>query len=330
MNDFDIIAIGDLATDAFIRLKDASIHCAVHKENCEICMRFGDKIPYESVTVIPAAGNSINVSVATAKLGLKSAVITNVGEDQYGHGALITLQKEGVSTRWVKINEGAKTNYHYVLWYEEDRTILIKHEKFNYELPDFGQPAWIYLSSLGEESQSMHQALGEYLENHPEVKLAFQPGTFQIKLGARNLRQIYQRTEIFFSNLQEAQKILETKSEDIKELLQGIAALGPKIVVITNGDNGAHAFDGETIWYQTIYPNTVPPLERTGAGDAFASTFLNSIHRGKSIPEALASSAVNSMSVTQSIGPQAGLLSPEEIEKYLSQAPESFQTKVIN
>ena len=54
---FDFLAVGDIVTDAFIRLKDAELHCDINHEHCEICMNFGAKIPYESVTVVPAVGN---------------------------------------------------------------------------------------------------------------------------------------------------------------------------------------------------------------------------------------------------------------------------------
>ena len=48
---YDFIAIGDTVTDAFIKLKDA--HVSLNQNEREICMRFGDKIPYEEVYVVP-------------------------------------------------------------------------------------------------------------------------------------------------------------------------------------------------------------------------------------------------------------------------------------
>jgi len=49
--DIDFLGIGDITTDAFIRIKDAHINCNINKENCELCMRFGDKVPFEYVKV---------------------------------------------------------------------------------------------------------------------------------------------------------------------------------------------------------------------------------------------------------------------------------------
>ena len=82
----DFLAIGDITTDAFIKLEDAEVHCDIDQKNCQICMRFGDKIPYESVTVVPAVGNSPNAAVSAARLGLKSALYSNMGDDRNGAG----------------------------------------------------------------------------------------------------------------------------------------------------------------------------------------------------------------------------------------------------
>ena len=63
-NKIDFWAVGDIVIDAFIKLKDAHVHCRIDTDACELCVRFGDKVPYESVTVVPAVGNSPNAAVA--------------------------------------------------------------------------------------------------------------------------------------------------------------------------------------------------------------------------------------------------------------------------
>ncbi len=339
---FDFVGIGDIVTDAFIRLKNAELHCDINHDHCEICMDFGAKIPYESVTVVSAVGNSPNAAVAAARLGLKTALVTDLGADHHGDEALATLKQNNVATDFVKRHEGQKTNYHYVLWYQDDRTILIKHEEYPYALPEIGQlaspsggPKWIYLSSLGEHSLPYHGAIGDYLKANPEVKLAFQPGTFQINLGPEKLKAIYERTEVFFCNVSEAQKILklDAGATEIKQLINGIHQLGPKIVVITDGHAGAYALDGRGSpageWFMPIYPDPKPPLERTGAGDSFSSTFTAALALGKTIPEALAWGPINSMSVVQQIGAQAGLLKREALEQLLAQAPSDYKARPI-
>lgn len=205
-NNFDFITIGDIVTDAFIRLKDAKVADGPDGRKSELILRFGDKVPYEFVEEVKAVGNSANAAVCAARLGLNSAFVTDLGDDYQGHECKATLEKNGVATDFVTTHKDKITNYHYVLWFEDDRTILIKHEHYDYKFPDIGNPKWIYLSSIGENSLDYHNQISEYLKKHPDIRLAFQPGTFQMKMGIENLKDIYARTDIFFCNVEESKK----------------------------------------------------------------------------------------------------------------------------
>lgn len=328
--EFDFIALGDIVTDAFIELKDARVDCDIDDANCRISMRFGDKIPYKNVTVVEAVGNSPNAATSASRLGLKTALITDIGDDEEGKKALARLQENGIDTQFVRTHEGMKTNYHYVLLYDKERTILIKHEEYPYEMQNIGKPKWIYLSSLGENSLPFHHTIAQYLKDNPEVKLAFQPGTFQIKLGYEELKDIYEVSEVFFCNKEEAQRILKIKETDEKKLLEGMYKLGPNIVVITDGPKGAYTYDGKEIWHMPMYPDIKEPIDRTGAGDAFSSTFTSSLALGLSIPEALARGPINSMNVVQYIGAQEGLLPREKLEEYLTNAPKDYKATKLD
>jgi sugar/nucleoside kinase (ribokinase family) len=111
-----------------------------------------------------------------------------------------------------------------VLWFGVERTILVKHAEFNFKFPNLEdvEVSWMYLSSLASNSLPYHMEIAEYLKKHPETKLAFQPGTFQISLGTEKLKDIYAHTHVFFCNLEEAQKILNVETKDIKELAKYI------------------------------------------------------------------------------------------------------------
>lgn len=329
---FDFIAIGDITTDAFIKLKNenAEVICDMHGRKCKIIMNFGDKIEYESVQDVYAVGNSPNAAVSAARLGLGSALVTNLGDDDLGKKCIDTLRHNGVATDFIAVHSGKKSNYHFVLMYEEERTILIKHEEYPYVLPDIGEPSWIYLSSLGPTSLPFHHELAAYLSAHPSVKLSFQPGTFQMQLGIEPLKDIYAHSTLFFCNVEEAQRILKVKDTDIKKLLADIHELGVKIPVITDGPRGAYAMDeGGEVWSMPMYPDPAPPVSRTGAGDAFASTFTSMLALGKSVPEALRYAPVNSAAVVQKVGAQAGLLTLAELEEWLAKAPPDYSPKKI-
>lgn len=330
METFDFIGLGDITTDAFIKLIDAEIHEDTDGRGKEICMRFGDKIPYKEVIVVPAVGNSPNASVSATRLGLKASLITDIGDDDNGKECLKTLKMNHVNTDHVTIHKGEKTNYHYVLQFKEERTILIKHTEFDYKLPKVASTKWIYISSMAENSLPYHEEIAKYLETHPETKMAFQPGTFQIKLGAEKLRKLYELSDLFFCNKTEAQRILETKEDDIKELLKGIYALGPKMAIVTDGPAGAYTYDGNEGWHMPMYPDPKPPVDRTGAGDSFSSTFTSFLALGLETPEALKRAPINSMSVVQYTGAQEGLLTRDKLERFLETAPVDYKpVKII-
>jgi len=150
-----------------------------------------------------------------------------------------------------------------------------------------------------------------------------------MKFGKESLKGIYKRSDLFLCNKEEAQRILEIEERDIKKLLKMMAALGPKITVITDGVKGAYSYDGKEMLFMRPYPDPKPPLERTGAGDAFSSTFTVALALGMNIRDALKWAPINPMSVVQQIGARAGLLTRKELEEYLAKAPDDYEPKVL-
>jgi sugar/nucleoside kinase (ribokinase family) len=327
---YDFIGIGDILVDAFIELseKDARVDVDPATGKKRLSMAFGEKLPYKSVTVVNAVGNSSNASVAAHRLGLKSALVSSLGHDRYGKDCLDTLRKEGISTDYIRIHERKETNYHYVLRYGAERTILIKHQEFPYVLPDFGKPPrYLYVSSIGENGMAFHHEIAAYIKAHPETKLVFQPGTFQIRLGYEALKDLYAVTEIFFCNKGEAQEILKTTENDVVKLIRAFKELGPRTPVITDGPDGAYALDGSDVWFMPMYPDPKPPVDRTGAGDSFSATFTCARALGFNVKTALMLGPINSMSVVQEIGAQKGLLTRAKLEDYLRNAPAGYAPK---
>jgi sugar/nucleoside kinase (ribokinase family) len=323
---FDCIAIGDTVVDAFIKFSVGHIQETAHGR--ELCIPYGMKIPFDDVYILPAVGNSANAAVSVARLGLSSALLTSLGKDANGDECLTHLAKEHVATNFIRQEEGKKTNYHYVLWYGDDRTILIKHEEFTPVIPDIGSPKWLYLSSLGKHTLGFHYELIEYVKNHPEINLAFQPGTFQLGFGSE-IKELYEHTAVVCMNKEEAEDLLKADGDDMKKLLDGLEALGPKTVIITDGPQGAYMKFNNTYFNMPVYPDIAPPYERTGAGDAFFSTFIAYLAKGYDAAYAMKRAPINSMNVVQHVGAQEGLLTEEQLEDYLKKGPTGYELKIL-
>lgn len=321
---YDFVSFGDITIDAFIRLKDASVNCDINHEHCKLCVKFGQKVPFESVQEVFAVGNGPNAAVAALRLGLNATLVANVGKDRNGDDCVATLVKEGMNPEYIRSHENIKTNYHYVLQYEAERTILVKHEEYPYALPQFAEPPkWFYLTSLPLSTLDYQLEIARYAKANG-VKLAFQPGTFQMELGTEKLKEVYEATEIFFCNKEEAQQILGTEESDMKKLLEGVRALGPKIPVITDGREGAYIMTEEGNWHIPMFPDPAPPISRTGAGDATSSTTVAYIIKGLPPQEALMRGMVNSAYVVQKVGAQTGLLHEAELVEAFEKRPTEF------
>jgi sugar/nucleoside kinase (ribokinase family) len=289
-------------------------------------MSYADKIPYERLTLLPA-GNSTNNAVGSARLGMKNAFVATVGQDENGQKIVRELKREGIDTRFIKMQKGVQTNFHFVLSFQGERTILIKHNKFQYDLPHTLDTKWIYFSSMAAGTEKVHKELEHFLARNPSIKLSFNPGTFQMRMGVRKLAGLYRRTEILFLNREEAQLVLKQQTRNVKKLLQGLHKLGPKIVVITDGREGSYVSNGTNkVWYMDEFEGA--HVESTGAGDAYGTAFTAAIFYGKPLAEALAWGTVNGGNVVMHIGPHEGLQTKAQIESYIRKHPR-FRAKEI-
>lgn len=316
---FDLISIGDSVIDTFIPLVDAEVEVKNGKKR--LSMRYGDKIPVET-SVSMVAGNAANNAVGASRLGLKTAIYTNVGnkdDDEADDRIKAKLKKERVDIRYVVENQELPSNHHVVLNFKGERTILIYHQPWKFNLPDLDKSKWVYLTSLSPSfiHSNLYDQLINYLERSG-AKLVYQPGTFQIKQGIKKYPRMLPLVELFLVNKEEAKLILGFESGEemnIKKLLKGIADMGPRMVVITDGGEGSFGYDGENFYKLGIFPAKL--LEMTGSGDAFATGCLAGLYYGKSLPEAMRWGAANGASVVEQVGPQAGLLTDDDMQKKL-------------
>lgn len=326
---FDLISVGDSTIDTFIQIHDAQVKCSLNHEDCKICVEYGDKIPVDKLEH-QVAGNANNSAVGGARLGLKAALYVNVGEDDAGKLITKKLKEEGVDTRYLVVNKGMESNYSAVLNFKGERTIFVYHQHWNYRLPELDKAKWVYFTSIAPSFTQSHllDELVRYLQ-YSGAKLLYNPGTYQINAGVKKCPQLLALTEVFVVNKEEAKKILgikETEEVTIKKLLKGLADLGPKMVIITDGKEGSYGFDGEKCYKLAIFPAKL--VEMTGSGDAYATGCLAGFFYGKSLPEAMRWGAANGASVVEQVGPEPGLLTYSKMQDRLKANPKVVPKEV--
>jgi len=316
---FEITTIGDSMVDTFVVIdhEEAKLQCDLKKEHCLLCLNYADKIPVKK-TDQALGGNACNVAIATQKLGLNTALVTELGDDLNGLIINEGLKQTKINTNFVKILPKHETRYSIVLNYLGERTTLSYYTKRTYKNTTIPPTKWLFYTSLGENFLKVQDKIIKHLKKYPETLLAVNPGSLQIKYNLKDFKKILPFTNLLFLNKEEAQKITGNIGE-IPELIKNLHTLGVKIVVLTDGTNGSYASNFQELYKMALYPT--PLVEKTGAGDAYASGFLASWYNSEDLAQAMCWGTANAAGVVGKIGAQAGLLNKNQITKLIKKYP---------
>lgn len=324
MNDqFDLISIGDATWDVFIVPSESETFCEIKSEESIIAFKYGDKIPVENVNY-SVGGNAANNSVGIRRLGLRVAPILTLGDDSTSNQIVETFIKEGVDTSYIFRVKNTASNLSTIIVVGGERTIFSFNKDKDYFFPEvFPKTSWIYLTSMGENFVETYKKTVKIVKSNPEIKLAFNPGSRQVRAGVGSMTDVLSVCNVLYVNREEGETISgvkETKGKE-KDLLLALSKLGPKISIVTDGPNGSFVFDGVSYYHANIFP--LEAFERTGAGDSFGVGCVAALIKGKDIKEALLWGTVNSASVVSFVGAQKGLLKEPEILEWLKRAKSS-------
>jgi sugar/nucleoside kinase (ribokinase family) len=312
---YDLIAIGESLRDVFYMLHETNHGVHLDVERNLLCLEYAEKIPVSDVVKVPAAGNSANAAVGASRLGLKTALVTWVGKDMAGDHVRAALKTDKVDHRYVTVDPTTDTSEATILNYHRERTQFVYFTPRTYTLPKLATARSIYYSAMGSKHTDFDHALCTYLKQHPGLFFVFQPGTTHVLNGFKAMKSLVERSDVFILNKDEAHHLLPNGERTMLNLLETFHGHGAKIVVITDGGNGAHAYDGTDHWFMPIAPANV--VEKTGAGDSFATGVTVALLKNQPLNEALRWGAFNSASVIGAVGPQAGLLTEKKMRAAL-------------
>lgn len=318
---FDLISIGDTVIDTVIPLEEVDV-ISMDKQ-LMMALPYGAKVPVGSSESM-VAGNAANNAVGAARLGLKTAIYTHSGnkdDEEDDYRIQQKFKKEGVSTNYIVEVANLPSNHNIILSFKGERTILTHHQPWKFQLPDLDKTKWVYLTSMSPSyvETNVIEQLMNYLER-VGAKLAYQPGTFQLRVGAKKQSRLLSMTDILILNLEEAKHLLGHEVSyklPIKKLLRGLVNLGVKKVVITDGKEGSYGFDGENFWKLDVFPAKL--VEMTGSGDAYATGVVAGLINGEPLEEAMRWGAANGAAVVEEVGPQKGLLTLNKLQEHLKE-----------
>ena len=317
---YDIITVGSATVDVFAHTKSELIKIKTSSsEEDLIAYPSGSKILIKELRFTTGGGGT-NTAVSLARLGHKVAYLGSLGNDENGKRILDLLKKEKIDFIGRLTND--ITGYSIILdSIEHDRTILT-YKGANNKLKFFNinqkklKTKWFYFSSMVSESFRTLEKLAEFAEKN-KIKIAFNPSTYLAEKGSGYLKKILIRTTILILNKEESSLLVG--KNNVKIMLKELYRLGPEIIVITDGKKSINAYDGKNIY--VLIPNKIKVVESTGAGDAFASSFLSGIIKKNDVEFALKMGLANSESVITHPGAKNRLLKYNKILKAIKKRP---------
>ena len=326
---FDVITIGGATRDVTFTTSRGTIIETPQDltQQKKLCFEYEAKI-YPQEVYFSFGGGAANTALGLVKFGLKVSTILRIGKDSNGAAIKKNLADGKVDISLIQEDEELKTAISFIIIPrpKTDHTIFvyrganeklkIKNEKLKTVI---GNSKWLYLTSFSGNWQKNFREIVR-LVKESKIKLAFNPGALQIKEGIKGLKDILRITDVFVVNKDEATElVLSTQRRhslhkgSLTELMKIIHNFGPKIVVITDGINGAYVLKDKEVLHTPA--DSKKSVDTTGAGDAFGSGFLGGLILTKKVDRALKYGIINSGNVVGTYGAQKGLLNKKEIEK---------------
>ncbi len=302
-----ILAIGKGTQDVFLKSDEFDPHKQGKKVYTQIPL--GLKMEVEDVTFC-TGGNATNVAVTFARQGLESAYLWGLGDDPASQSILNDLDKEGVDTTHVVQDESYQSGYSVIMIATNGERTILNHRgrafgrtgRHNFDLESIQHFDWIYPTSLGDGGLPLLREIVDTAEKH-DVKVMLNPAGPELAEKDK-LITLLDGVDVLCTNKEEMQMLVN--GETCEELALHALHYVP-VVIVSDGPNGVVATDGKTMVRAGMYED-VPVIDRTGAGDAFASGFLSQWSQGKSLKDSIIFASANSTSVVTKIGAKAGIL----------------------
>ena len=232
-------------------------------------------------------GKSLNVALTALALSNDVALISRIGNDIFGLEILNKAMKDGLITQYITIDEQAHTGIGHVRVDENGQydTIVINGANWNLTEEDIdafisdGYRPKFAIFNFETDINLLKKIIPKFKQINSQIVINFSP-------IVNNMRDLLNLTDVAVLNLAEAQQILESSESNPEDLLKKLKSLGPKIVVITLGGDGAVAMNSDGLVVKV--PAQVAKVKNTvGAGDGFLACLIYSIAQELSLEQSL-------------------------------------------
>ncbi|MFC1640620.1 carbohydrate kinase family protein [Patescibacteria group bacterium] len=333
---FNVVCFGGATQDNIIKIAstDAKFQEDSSANRDLLCFEHGAKIPVEDA-VSDVGGGALNTSVAYSQLGLKTAIVSATGQDHFSENIRKRLAQYKVDDTFLAELTGVHTGFSTIITtFKGDRTAFVYRGSNDFisrdlfaDFDDLSTAEWFSISHLSGNSNNLHKDIIDLKKKNPDIRIAWNPGFTQISSGLENLKPLLRLTEVLIINRREAEVLTgrssseETIKEDMRGIAQELLELGPKIVVISDGEGGAFVLTHKSFYEANVFP--VNLVNTTGAGDAFMAGFVSGLHYSKNDVEvALSYGSANASGVISQFGAQKGIMTLKEIKKKVESTPE--------
>jgi 5-dehydro-2-deoxygluconokinase len=257
-------------------------------------------------------GCPTNVSVGARRLGLRSAALTAVGDDQVGDFVLHFLRQEGVDTQFVPRKAGRRTSAVVLTMQPPDRfpVTFYRDNCADRELTvddvraaPVADCRAVFLTGTGLTHEPSRSAtlfaaeVGRQSQSLVVVDLDYRPDQWANAAAYANaMPALLSFAHVVIGTEEEA--VAAANEGDVERAVTRLRGLGPGTVVVKRGPRGATVFDSDRSI--DVPPFAVKVLNTLGAGDAFASAFLHGCLSGSSMARSVrAGNAAGAILVTK-------------------------------
>ena len=301
-----ILTIGKTVQDVFL----TSDEFTPHKEGKFIYahLPLGLKMEVENVT-FGTGGNAGNVAVTLARQGLHVSYMWTLGHDPASETILRELDAEGVDTSPVVQKDHYQAGYSTILIATDGERTILNHRGvsttsrgIDLDFSAIDDADWVYPTSLANGGIDLLRKVVDHAEK-VGTKVMLNPAGPELAEPDK-LKALLESVDVLCVNKEEMQQLVH--GQTMEELVMHGLHYVP-VVIVSDGPNGVCASDGKTIVKAGMYED-VKVIDRTGAGDAFASGFLSQWVQGKPLAECIVFASANSTSVVRAIGAKPGIL----------------------